>query len=115
MVEDDADNREVLTLMLLHAGATVTATSSAAEALELFKAAPSALIVTDIAMPHRDGIWLLQALRATARPSVPVVAVTAHAMPADRARIQEAGFQGYLVKPIEIEDLIAVIQAAMRT
>jgi CheY-like chemotaxis protein len=111
VVEDDADNREVMTLMLLHAGATVTATSSAVEAFELFKARPPSLIVTDIAMPRRDGIWLLQAVRATPGASVPVVAVTAHAMPADRSRIEAAGFQAYLVKPIEPDDLIAAIQA----
>ena len=64
VVDDDGDARELLEMYLVAAGATVTTASSAAEALERFNAFPPAVVVTDIAMPRLDGIWLLNAIRS---------------------------------------------------
>jgi CheY-like chemotaxis protein len=115
VVEDDEDNREVLTLALLQAGATVTSTGSAAEAFEMAKAVPPALVLTDIAMPHQGGIWLLQSMRAAPQLArVPVIAVTAYAMRNQREAIEAAGFDVYLVKPIDPDDLVAAIQDLTR-
>lgn len=110
LVEDDDDNREILATFLRHAGATVTTTAAAQEAFEIFKADRPSFIVTDIAMPQRDGIWLLEAVRAMPGPPVHVIAVTAHAMGGQRDRIQAARFEAYLVKPLEPEDLIVIIE-----
>jgi PleD family two-component response regulator len=54
-VEDDADSRELLSLVLLNAAATVTAASNATDGYALYTASAPAVVVTDIAMPHRDG------------------------------------------------------------
>jgi CheY-like chemotaxis protein len=102
-------------MYLCAAGATVTTASSAADALERFAAATPALVVTDIAMPRLDGIWLLHALRALPEgPRVPVVALTALAMAKDRAEIRAAGFDAHIIKPADLDDVVAVIAALVR-
>ena len=110
LVEDDEDGREVLKLILCHAGARVTTASPASEGLELYKAAPPAVLVTDIAMPGADGIWLLHAVRSEpGLPRVPAIAITALAMATDRAKLRAAGFDAHVIKPVDPEVVVRTV------
>jgi CheY-like chemotaxis protein len=114
VVEDDLDGREMLEEFLSHVGASVRTASSAEEGFELFKAAPPAIVVTDIGMPNRDGLWLLQRIRSLpAVPRVPVVALTGHCMSHEREMLRAAGFDAQAVKPLDLDDVVEVIAAAV--
>jgi CheY-like chemotaxis protein len=75
VVEDDDDSREVLAHNLTAEGATVTALSTAAEALSLVPGAD--IIVTDYALPGDDAVWLLERVNKASRP-IPVIAVSGY-------------------------------------
>jgi len=110
IVEDDADSRDLLSLVFLNAAATVTTASNATDGYALYTTSAPAVVVTDIAMPHRDGFWLFSAIRSLpGSPPPPVVAVTALAMPKEREAILAAGFAAYLVKPLDPDEVIAVV------
>ena len=69
----------------------------------------------DIRLPDMDGVEALRRLRMDGRTaSIPVLAVTAQAMKGDRERFMEAGFDGYLSKPIDIDELLAAVEAHSR-
>jgi CheY-like chemotaxis protein len=110
LVEDDDDARELLELVLRRAGAVVRSVSTATDALEVFKTSPTTVVLTDIAMPERDGFWLLQAIRsAPSLPRVPVVALTALAMAKDRADVRAAGFDAHITKPSDPDDVVQIL------
>ncbi len=106
LVEDDPDGNELLTLILERHGARVTAVVSAAAALEAFDNDPPDILISDIGLPHVDGIQLIQILRA--RPcahGTPAIALTAYATPEDAARVLRAGFDAHMAKPVRPEVL----------
>ncbi|HEX8118031.1 MAG TPA: response regulator, partial [Pyrinomonadaceae bacterium] len=112
VVDDNADARELLALVLGRAGAEVTAAASAAAALELLRQAEVDVLISDIGMPAEDGYALIgQARSLTAgrarRP--PAVALTAYASEADRRRALAAGFDAHIPKPVEPAELVSVI------
>jgi CheY-like chemotaxis protein len=113
VVEDDLDGREMLQEFLSYLGASVRTAANAEEGLELFKAAPPAIVVTDIGMPSRDGLWLLHRIRSLpAIPRVPVVALTGHGMAHEQEMLRAAGFDGHAVKPFDLDGVVDVIAAA---
>ena len=115
LVDDDPDARELLEYALSEAGGTVITASTAAEALERFKASSPSIVVTDVAMPSLDGVWLCEQIRALpGGHQVPVVALTALAFPRDRDRIRAAGFDAHLPKPYGLDDLQKVIELLTR-
>jgi two-component system cell cycle response regulator DivK len=67
----------------------------------------------DIQLPGRDGFSLLREIRASAHHERRVLALTAHAMSGDRERALEAGFAGYITKPIDIRTFPAEVEAAL--
>jgi PAS domain S-box-containing protein len=109
VVDDEADSRVVLAAMLRQYGADVTLASSADDAMAMFVATPHDVIVSDIAMPSEDGYSLLRRLReASAR--LPVIAVSAiGAGTEDRARALAAGFNDFVRKPVEPEQLAGAV------
>jgi PAS domain S-box-containing protein len=112
VVDDDADAREMLTMMLEEAGADVTAASSADEAVAVFEGLRPAVVVSDIGMPGGDGYSLIRRLRALegdCAGAIPAVALTAYAREEDRTQALACGFQAHLAKPIEPGELTAVI------
>jgi CheY-like chemotaxis protein len=112
VVEDDLDGREMLEQFLSYVGASVRTAASAEEGFELFKAAPPAIVVTDIGMPSRDGLWLLQRIRALpAVPRVPVVALTGYCRTDEREMLRAAGFDAQAVKPLDLDHVVEVIAA----
>jgi CheY-like chemotaxis protein/two-component sensor histidine kinase len=118
LVDDEADTREVLQVMLEAQGADVTVASSAGEALDLFRRGQSAdVLLADIGMPEQDGYALIEAVRAlpTAEASIPAVAVTAYVSSRDRARALDAGYGWHVAKPVDPEQLVAVVSAAARS
>jgi CheY-like chemotaxis protein len=112
VVDDDADGREIVELMLRTRGARVIACASAAEALEAVTAHSPDVVVSDIAMPGQDGLEFIRHLREL-RPQhggqVPAIALTAHAGAQDSAMTLAAGFHRHLTKPIEPSELITAI------
>jgi CheY-like chemotaxis protein len=113
LVEDFADAREIVTNVLRHAGAEVTASASSPEALATLEQGAPDVIVADIGLPGEDGLQFMRKVRA--RPGeegrVPAVALTAWGLPRDRALAKEAGYQAHLVKPIEPATLVSVLGA----
>jgi two-component system cell cycle response regulator DivK len=67
----------------------------------------------DIQLPGKDGFALLQEIRRSPFPAARVIALTAHAMTGDRERALEAGFDGYITKPIDIRNFPDQIQRAL--
>jgi two-component system cell cycle response regulator DivK len=72
------------------------------------------LILMDIQLPGKDGFSLLQEIRGSSSPQVRVIALTAHAMTGDRERALEAGFDGYITKPIDIRGFPEQVDRALR-
>jgi CheY-like chemotaxis protein len=92
------------------AGAKVTQANSVHEASEIFAKIRPDLVISDIAMPERDGYDLIRHLRQLppARGGkVPAIAMTAYAREEDRARALAAGFQVHVAKPIEPADILS--------
>jgi CheY-like chemotaxis protein len=84
--------------------------------LELAQAQQPALILLDINLPDMDGYAVMQCLRESeVTRDIPVVAISANAMPKDLARGKAAGFKDYLTKPIEVERLLAVVDTVIGT
>jgi CheY-like chemotaxis protein len=112
VVEDDSDTQELLKTVLQQHGAEVIAVYSAASALLEFERAKPDVIISDIAMAGENGYDLIRKIRSlgpAAGGHIPAIALTAYAGIADRRRALLAGFQTHLAKPIEPDDLLAVI------
>ena len=117
VVEDDADTRDFLGFVLSTAGVKPTLAATAAEALDRLTTETIDLLVSDLSMPGADGYALIRRLReldAAAGVRRPAVALTAHAGPDDRRRALEAGFDAYLVKPVDAKDLAGVVARLLR-
>ena len=84
--------------------------STAGEALALAAEHGPGLVLMDIRLPDMDGVEALRRLRMDSRTaSIPVLAVTAQAMKGDGERFEEAGFDGYLSKPVDIDELLSAV------
>ncbi len=105
VIEDNADNR-LLVEALLEDEYDLTQYDNGAEAQAAMPSDPPDLVLLDISLPEMDGVEVLQRMRADARLAhVPTIALTAHAMAGDRERFFEAGFDGYVTKPI-LDDVV---------
>ena len=116
VVDDEEEVRRYLVTALRSAGVEVRATSSAQEALDALENWPADVVLSDLAMPHADGFDLLHRVRQAADARVrdiPVVALTAFAMPEDRERVRDAGFQGFLAKPVDPSELRRAVARAV--
>lgn len=102
VVEDNRDNLDLMTFLLEALGHDPIGAMSGMRAVEIADEARPDVVLLDIQMPEMDGFETARALRKI--PSlhdVPFVAVTALAMAGDREMILDAGFAGYIAKPIE--------------
>ena len=108
VVDDHAVNRQVATLMLEAAGFEVASVENGALALEAVRTEPFDLVFMDLHMPVMDGLTACRAIRALDGPAatVPVIAMTAAAMPEDIERCLAAGMNGHIAKPIRQEELL---------
>jgi PAS domain S-box-containing protein len=113
-VDDEADAREWMRVVLEATGATVLLAASAPEALSLAAVHFPDVVLSDIGMPGQDGYEFLGRLRAMEAPSappVPAVALTAYGRREDRQRALAAGYQLHLPKPLLPEELVAAVTA----
>jgi CheY-like chemotaxis protein len=110
-VEDNELNAKLVRDVLQSRGYQVAETTTAEEGLELVRSRRPALILMDIHLPGMDGITALRQLKGDADTrDIPVIAVTASAMPMERREILAAGFDGYQAKPLSVKDLMAEIE-----
>jgi two-component system cell cycle response regulator DivK len=110
-VEDNPDNRILVRRVLTAEGYTVIEAGSAAEALDVLNRAKTDLILMDINMPEVDGYALTAKIRSMQDyMNIPIVAVTANVMRGDREKSLEAGCDGYIQKPIDIDILAQQIE-----
>jgi len=117
LAEDGVDNQRLIAHHLKKAGADVTIADNGVQALEAIDKAlnsnkPFDLLLTDIQMPEMDGYTLIKTLRQR-ESRIPIVALTAHAMPEDKQRCLDAGCNGYASKPINRQLLIDTCFEAM--
>jgi len=111
VVEDQPDSLKLLTTLLSLKGHQVVGLPNGdrlAEIMRTQKPVPD-LVLLDIQLPGRDGYAVLEELRALPERSWKVVALTAHALPEDRARATAAGFDGYITKPIDVRTFPAEV------
>jgi two-component system cell cycle response regulator DivK len=102
LVEDHEDNRIVYRTMLEHFGYTVLLAGDGAEGVRLAREQRPDLILMDVSIPVIDGWEATRMLKADAGTAkIPIIALTAHALAADRQRAAEVGCDGYLAKPVE--------------
>jgi signal transduction histidine kinase/ActR/RegA family two-component response regulator len=112
VVDDEADARDLLQTVVTGAGGSAEVVASAAEALEAVQRFQPDVIVCDIGMPDADGYSFIRQLRARSRDrggAVPTIALTAYSRKEDRMRALSAGFSAHLAKPIDADELVAVI------
>ncbi|MFM8322018.1 MAG: response regulator [Chloroflexota bacterium] len=105
-VEDNADNRMLVRRILMAEGLSIIEAYNAQHALKILETQTPDLILMDINMPDIDGYTLTSRLKAIpALKSVPIIAMTANALKGDRERSLDAGCDGYIQKPIDVDAL----------
>jgi DNA-binding response OmpR family regulator len=117
VVDDNADARMIFKSILVYAGAAVLVASSAVAAASTLKHIRPSVVLTDLSMPRRDGMWLVQWIRhreAKRGTHLPVIAVSARDDVYEEANVLTSGFDDYLVKPVEPADLFAAIARIAR-
>ena len=118
VAEDNPVNRKLVTTLLRKRGHVVRAVENGREAVEAIDASGSApfdLVLMDIQMPEMGGFEAAQAVREREKNSgqaagLPLIALTAHAMQGDCERCLAAGMDEYLLKPIDVDELIAAVE-----
>jgi CheY-like chemotaxis protein len=111
LVEDNTDNQIIYRRALEHFGYTVLEAWDGEEAIRVAQENLPDLILMDISIPRVDGWEVTRTLLADERTKhIPIVALTAHALPADRTRGAEIGFASYLTKPIEPHRVVEEIE-----
>ena len=110
LAEDNKINQMIVTGLLKKSGIRITVTSNGQEAVDEFTAHPDRyqMILMDIKMPVMDGIEATEKIRLL-NQAIPIIAITANAMQEDRDQTKKAGFNEHLSKPIEVDELNAVL------
>jgi CheY-like chemotaxis protein len=114
LVEDNEMNRDMLSRRLVKRGYEVVVAVDGQDGVAKARAEAPALVLMDMSLPVLDGWEATQALRADpATRSIPVIALTAHAMAGDREKALAAGCDDFDTKPIELERLLGKIEALL--
>jgi CheY-like chemotaxis protein len=114
LVEDNEDNRDMLSRRLERKGYTVDIAIDGQEGINKAREGGHAIILMDMSLPVIDG-WAATAIikNDPATASIPVIALTAHAMSGDREKALNAGCDDYDTKPVDLERLIGKIEALL--
>ena len=111
VVEDNAKNMKLVRDVLQATGYRALEATTGGQALALASEYVPDLVLMDIRLPDMDGPETLSRLRLDERTeAIPVIAVSAQAMRGDRERFLAAGFDGYLSKPVDIDELLEVVK-----
>jgi len=113
VAEDNAVNQKLIARLLEKRGHTVVVAQNGREALEMLEKQPFDIILMDVQMPEMDGFEATKRIREKEKVSgahQPIIALTAHAMKGDEERCLVGGMDGYVAKPIKLEELFAVIE-----
>ena len=109
-VEDNEKNRRLLRKVLQVSGYRVAEVETGRDAVVAAREQEPDLILLDYQLPDIDGIEVFRLIRADpAIRRMPIVAVTASAMPEDQKRMREAGFDGFETKPINVKELLVTV------
>jgi len=115
VVDDEPDNLNLVADLLEFSGAKVLRAENGRQALTLFEHHQPNIVLLDLAMPDLDGWAVQQQLRARSDAAcVPIIALTALAMPGDAERVRTAGFDGYITKPFRVKTLLDTLNACVK-
>lgn len=115
-VEDNKDNRTLVRRVLMAEGYDMIEAENATQALEVLKSAKPHMILMDINMPDKDGYTLTAEIKKNPELlNIPIIAITANVMRGDREKSFEAGCDGYIQKPIDIDLLTKQIERFLRS
>jgi CheY-like chemotaxis protein len=109
LVEDNEMNRDMLSRRLQRQGYSVVCATDGEQAVQMAATEGPALILMDMSLPVLDGWEATKRIKAT-QPSLPIIALTAHAMEGDERKARDSGCDDYDTKPIELPRLIGKIQ-----
>jgi DNA-binding response OmpR family regulator len=112
LVEDHPDTARVLAKLLNHSGYDVTTAHTVASALQIAAAAPFDLVISDIGLPDATGYELMEQIRD--RYGTKGIALSGYGMEEDMRRSRESGFADHVVKPVNLNELEAVIERVVR-
>lgn len=116
LVEDHEDNRNIYRTILEHFGFNVLVAGDGQEGIRLAGEGKPDLILLDIDIPVLDGLEVARQLKAsTSTARIPIVALTAYSQLEDRQRAAEAGFDGYLAKPVSPRTVLAEVRRFLAT
>jgi two-component system, cell cycle response regulator DivK len=113
VVEDSPDNMKLFRTLLTLNGHEVTELAGGEGLLETIARTEPELVLMDIQLPGKDGFALLAEIRQSRHGALRILALTAHAMSGDRERALQAGFDGYITKPIEVRTFPELVKRAL--
>ena len=114
IVEDSPDNMKLFRTLLTFKGHEVVGLSGGEGLLDAIEQGNFDLVLMDIQLPGKDGFALLREIRGSPAGTMRVIALTAHAMAGDRERALQAGFDGYITKPIDVKAFPEEVQRALQ-
>lgn len=111
IIDDNRKHRKLLRVVLQSNGYETIEAENGEDGIKLAKEKNPSLILMDVQMPVMDGITVMKILKSEkSMAGIPIIALTSHAMKGDKERFLEAGFDGYISKPIDINDLMKAIE-----
>jgi CheY-like chemotaxis protein len=113
IVEDNMDNYQLVRFVLERAGYDVFLAVNGRDGVDAARFQKPDLILMDLGMPEMDGWAAAEKIKADpATESIPLIAITAHTLPRDRYRALQAGYDGYISKPIHVKSFLVTIDKA---
>ena len=110
IIEDDIDNRKMLTALLKMEGFEVSAADDAEEGIQLIYQQPPDVALVDLHMPVMDGYEVVRRIRSTLGDSIRIYALTGHGTSEDIEKALAAGFDAHFVKPIDLDRLLLMLR-----
>lgn len=114
LIEDDPISLKLMRDILRASGYETEEVTTGTDALAGVARSPFDLIIMDVGLPDLDGVWVARSIRdAPTTRAIPILAVTAYAMPGDEERIRGAGCDAYLTKPLRFADFLEIVRGLL--